>query len=462
METAVRASALPELRRAFRGPLVQLGDADYEATRRIWNAAIVRRPALIARCTSVADVVAAVRFAREHELLTAVRGAGHNVSGSALCDGGIVIDLSLLRQVSVDPERRVATVQPGVLLGELDRATQSFGLATPAGINSVTGVAGLALGGGIGWLMRAYGLTCDNLIAADVVTAAGELVRADARTNSDLLWGLRGGGGNFGIVTSFEFALHEVGPQVAAGVIFYRAEQAREVLSAYAAFSSRASDAVTTIVSLRRAPRVATLPESLWGAPVVGIAACAAGPADEGMRALEPLRGLAEPAADLLTIKPFVAQQALFDATVPAGWRYYWKSEYLRPLGADALATIERNAWTSRAPMSYALLFHMGGAVREHGEDDTAFSGRDAEFAININSVQRDEAEPDDTEWVRTFHAAMGTFSSGGVYVNFLGNEGDERVQHAYGAAKWTRLRQLKRRWDPSNFFRVNQNITPA
>lgn len=463
MQTATLSpTALKELRARFRGPLVQQGDADYEDTRKIWNGAIERRPALIARCTDRDDVVAAVRFARERGLLTATRGGGHNVSGSALCDGGIVVDLSLLRRVSVDPDRRVAVVQPGVRLGELDRATQLYGLAAPAGINSVTGVAGLTLGGGIGWLMRAHGLTCDSLVGAEVVTADGEVVRATADNNADLLWGLRGGGGNFGVVTSFELALRPVGPRVAGGMVFYRAEQAREVLSAYAAYAASARENVTTIVSLRRAPRLAALPESLWGAPIVGVGACYAGDAEEGIRALAPLRTLAEPAADGLLVRPFVALQSLFDATAPAGWRYYWKSEYLRPLGADALQVIERNAWSFRAPMSYTLLFHMGGAIRRRSDADTAFSGRDAEFAININNVQRDAADQDDTAWVRAFHADVGPFSAGGVYVNFLGDEGDERVRHAYGPAKLERLRALKRRWDATNFFRVNQNIAPA
>lgn len=462
MTTTLERSTIADLRRQFRGPLVQPGEPDYEDTRKIWNAAIERRPALIARCTDRRDVVAAVRFAREHSMLTSIRGAGHNVSGSALCDGGMTVDLSLLRAVTIDTDRRIATVEPGVRLGELDRASQVFGLATPAGINSVTGVAGLTLGGGIGWLMRAHGLTSDNLVGAEVVTADGEVVRASEEENSDLLWALRGGGGNFGVVTSFEFRLVEVGPQMAAGVVFYPADQAPQVLSRYADFCGSCLDEVTTIVSLRRAPHMSAIPESAWDSPVVGIAACHAGEPQSGDQVLDPLRKLGTPLVDLLMIKPFVAQQALFDPTVPPGWRYYWKSEYLRPLDGPAIGTIAGQAWSCAAPMSYTLMFHMGGAIRRMSDDDSAFSGRRAEHAININMVQRTTSDPDDTDWVRRFHASMQPHSSGGVYVNFMGNEGEDRVRHAYGESKWNRLRELKRRWDPTNFFRVNQNITPT
>ena len=462
MATVIERSSLADLRRGFRGPIVQPGDPNYEETRQIWNAAIERQPAMIARCTGAADVVAAVRFAREHEVLTAVRGGGHNVSGSALCDGGLVVDMSLLRGVAVDPERRVAVVEPGVRLGELDRACQPFGLAAPAGINTLTGVAGLTLGGGIGWLMRRHGLTCDSLVGAQVVTADGEAVHAGAEENADLFWALRGGGGNFGIVTAFEFALHEVGPEVAAGIVFYPAEDAREVLRGYAQWTAAAPAEVTTIISLRRIPPLPAFPEVLWGRPVVGVAMCHAGTPDEGERALEPLRHLGTPLLDLVARKTFLAQQCLFDATVPPGWRYYWRSEYLRPLSSETVDALVDNAWEFRAPMSYTLLPHMGGAVRDLGDGDTAFTGRDAEHAVNINMVQRDLGEPDDTPWARRFHEALQPFSAGGVYVNFLGNEGPDRVRHAYGEAKWARLVEAKRRWDPSNFLRVNQNIPPG
>jgi FAD/FMN-containing dehydrogenase len=310
--------------------------------------------------------------------------------------------------------------------------------------------------------MRRHGLTCDNLVAADVVTADGALVRASHDQNPELLWGLRGGGGNFGVVTSFEFRLHDVGPQVASGVVFYAADDAQRVLTAYAEWAEAAPDEVTSIVILRRLPALPAYPDSLQGRPVLGIAACHAGPAAEGEAALEPLRHFATPVFDALTVRPFLAHQALLDATVPPGWRYYWKSEYLRPLSPAAIDTVLDHAWSFAAPMSYTLLFHMGGAVRRIADDDTAFTGRDAEYAININMVQRQADEPDDTAWVRRFHDAVRPFGSGGVYVNFLGNEGDERVRHAYGEAKWARLVELKRRWDPDNAFRVNQNIPVA
>ena len=461
MAAMIAERTLAELRRSFRGPVVQPQDPDYEDTRRIWNAAIERRPALIARCSDVSDVVAAVRVAREHDLLTAVRGGGHNVSGSALCDGGMVIDLSLLRAVAVDPERRTARVQAGARLGDVDGACQPFSLAVPAGINTTTGVAGLTLGGGIGWLMRRHGLTCDSLVGAEVVTADGSVVRASESENADLLWGLRGGGGNFGIVTAFDFRLAEVGPQVCGGVVFYPAEEAADVLRGYAEYAANAPEEVTTILALRRIPPFPAFPEAMWGRPVVGIAACHAGRPADGEGALEPLRHLGNPLLDRLGVTPFLVQQSLFDATVPRGWRYYWRSEYLRRLDGEAIDVLVDNAWSCAAPLSYTLLAHMGGAVRALSDDDAAFTGRGAEHSININMVQRDRSEPDDTDWARRFHGEVQPCSAGGVYVNFLGNEGAQRVRHAYGEEKWARLVELKRRWDPSNFFRVNQNIPP-
>jgi FAD/FMN-containing dehydrogenase len=460
--SALDDGAAADLSRRFRGSLVRPGDASYDAARRIWNGAIDRRPALVARCTGVADVRAAVEFARERGLVAAVRGGGHNVAGTALCDGGIVIDLSPMKGLWLDPRARVARAQPGLLWGELDRETQPFGLATPGGIVSHTGIAGLTLGGGLGWLMRRYGLTADNLLSADVVTADGTLVRASAEENADLFWGLRGGGGNFGIVASFEYRLHAVGPIVLAGLVLHPAAKAREVLSFYRDYVADAPDDLMTIVVLRKAPPAPFLPESVHGQPVVILAVCWAGTLEEGERVLAPLRRFGQPLADLVRPTPYTSHQALLDGSVPHGLGYYWKSEYLQPLGDAAIDTLVAHAWRAPTPESYSAVFHMGGAVGREDPDGSAFEDRRAAHAMTIDGVWTDPgAAAACTAWARGFWEAMRPHSTGRVYVNFLGEEGEERVRAAYGAAKFERLRALKRRFDPTNFFRVNQNIAP-
>ncbi|HEX2087714.1 MAG TPA: FAD-binding oxidoreductase, partial [Solirubrobacteraceae bacterium] len=326
---AVEAQQTPDvldrLREGFSGALLRPHDAGYDEARRIWNGAIDRRPACIARCTGPADVVAAVRFAREHDLLVAVRSGGHGVGGHAICDGGLVIDLSAMKGIRVDPVARTARAEAGVLWGELDRETQLFGLATVGGIVTHTGIAGLTLGGGIGWLMRKYGATVDNLLSVDLVTADGELVTASERENPDLFWAVRGGGGNFGVVTSFEYRLHPVGPVVLAGPIFHPLESAPEVLRAYRDVISRAPDELTTIFNVRLAPPLPFLPPEVHGRPIVMIGACYAGRAQDGVEVVRPLKELGTPIVDLLEPKPYVALQSMFDPSVPHGWHYYWK-----------------------------------------------------------------------------------------------------------------------------------------
>jgi FAD/FMN-containing dehydrogenase len=451
---------IADLARYFRGELIRRDDTSYHAARRIWNGAIDRYPALIARCTGVADVLTAVRFARERELVVAVRGGGHNVAGTATCDDGIVIDLSPMKAMWVDPVDRKARAQPGLLWGEFDHETQTFGLAAPGGIVTHTGIAGLTLGGGLGWLMRRHGLTCDNLLSADVVTAGGELVRASAEENADLFWGLRGGGGNFGIVTSFEYRLHPVGPTVLAGVILHPAARAREVLDFYRHFIASAPDELMTIVVLRMAPP--SLPAEIRGQPVVIIAVCYAGSVEEGERALKPLRRFGEPLADLIQPTPYVSHQAMLDAGVPHGLGYYWKSEYLPPISDALIDTLTEHAWRVATPESYTALFHMGGAVGREDSDCSAFEDRRATHAMTIDGVW---PEPSASEscisWVRDFWEALRPHATGRVYVNFLGEEGQDRVRTAYGAAKYERLRALKRKYDTTNFFRLNQNIVP-
>jgi FAD/FMN-containing dehydrogenase len=407
-------------------------------------------------------VRAAIRFAREHDLLVAVRAGGHNVAGTATCDGGLVIDLSPMKGQWVDPERRTARAQPGLLWGELDRETQAFGLATTGGIISHTGIAGLTLGGGLGWLMRRHGLAADNVLSADVVTADGELLHASAEQHADLFWGLRGGGGNFGVVTSFEYRLHPVGPIVLAGVLLHPAAKARDVLRFYRDLIESAPDELTTIVVLRMAPPAPFLPASVHGQPVVVIGACYAGSVEEGERVVAPLRRFAQPLVDTIAPTPYVSHQALFDPTAPHGLGYYWKSEYVTSLGDALIDSLAERAWRLATPESYTIIFQLGGAVGRRDPEGSAFEDRQAAHAVNIDAVW---SEPDRASacmaWTRELWEAVRPFSTGRVYVNFLGDEGQERVRAAYGEAKYERLRALKRKYDPTNFFRLNQNIRP-
>jgi FAD/FMN-containing dehydrogenase len=445
------------------GPVIGPGEEGYDEARSIWNGAIDRRPACIARCTGVADVVAAVRFARERDLLVSVRSGGHGVGGHAVCDGGLVIDLSAMKGIRVDPATRTARAEAGVLWGELDRETQLFGLATVGGIVTHTGIAGLTLGGGIGWLMRKHGATVDNLLSADVVTAEGELVTASEDENPDLFWAIRGGGGNFGIVTSFEYRLHPVGPTVVAGPVFHLLEDAPEVLRFYREFIAAAPDELTTIFELSVAPAAPFLPEEVHDRQIVMVGACYAGSPDEGAEVVRPLKRFGRPIVDLLEPKPYRALQSMFDSMVPHGWHRYWKSVELPPLTDMAIDTLVEHAHAVASPKSYCIVFQLGGALARVGEDETAFSQRDAAHNVNINAVWTED-DPDGERhvaWARDFFDAMQPHSGGRVYLNFLGEEGGTRVRQAYGARTYERLVELKRAYDPTNFFRLNQNIAP-
>ncbi len=462
--TPLETTASDELGGSFRGELLLPTSPGYDTARRIWNGAIDRHPACIARCTGVADVVAAVRFAREHDLLVGVRSGGHGVGGHALCDGGLVIDLSPMKGIRVDPATRTARAEAGVLWGELDRETQHFELATVGGIVTHTGIAGLTLGGGIGWLMRKHGATVDNLLSADVVTAQGEIVTASEEENLDLFWAIRGGGGNFGIVTSFEYRLHPVGPIVLAGPVFHPLEDAPEVLRFYREFIAAAPDELTTIFELSVAPPLPFLPEEVHGKPIVMVGACYAGSPDEGAEVVRSLKQFGRPIVDLLEPKPYTALQSMFDPLVPHGWHRYWKSVELPPLTDDAIDTLVEHAPAVTSPKSYCIVFQLGGALARVGEDETAFSQRDAAHNVNINAVWTEE-DPDAERhiaWARDFFDAMQPHAGGRVYVNFLGEEGGNRVRQAYGARNYERLVELKRAYDPTNFFRLNQNIQPG
>ena len=448
----------------FRGRLISMDQADYDTARAVWNAAIDRRPRLIARCIGSADVAAAVRFARGHDLAIAIRGGGHNVAGTAVCDDGIVIDLSAMRGVRVDPAGRRAWVQGGALWGDVDYETQAYGLATTGGIVSHTGVAGLTLGGGVGWLMRKHGLTIDNLLAANLVTADGELLRASEDEHPDLFWALRGGGGNFGVVTAFEFRLHPVGPTVFAGPILWDAADAGEVLRFYRDFIRDAPDALGTVVRFGTAPPLPVIPENLHWRPVMILGCCYAGPIEDAERVLRPLRAFRTPLLDLVGPAPYVGFQSALDSTVVHGWNYYWKSTHLPELRDELIDVIAEHAFSCSSPRSYAAMFHLKGAVSRVAEGATAFGNRQASHAITLDAVWRpgEDLGERDTAWTRRFFAALGRFREG-VYINFLGGDEDPgRVREAYGDAIYDRLVDVKRRYDPDNVFHHNQNIRPA
>lgn len=462
--TVLDAASIKALENNFRGTVIRPSDPDYDEARLLWNAMIDRHPALIARCEGTADVIEAVRFARENNLLLAVRGGGHNVAGNAMCDGGIVIDLSQMKGIHVDAANRTARAQPGVTWGELDRETQAFGLATPGGIVSDTGIAGLTLGGGFGWLTRKHGFTCDNLRSADVVTAEGKLVTASETENPDLFWGIRGGGGNFGIVTSFEYDLHPVGPEMMAGVIIYPLAAARNVLRFYREFAAAAPDELGSMAVFRLAPSASFIPEELQGKPVIGVIACYAGEVEEGKRALRPLKEFGEPIVDAIKPKLYTAHNAALDAGQPAGLQYYWKSEYLHEISDDAIETCIGYAAGITSPHTRAALFHLGGATHRYDEGAMAVSHRDAEYVLAINTGWKN---PSDNErrmqWTRDFWTAMQPFSTGGVYVNFLSkDDGQDRIRAAYGPEKYDKLVALKNKYDPTNLFQINQNIEPT
>jgi FAD/FMN-containing dehydrogenase len=447
---------------AFRGPIVRPGDAGYDVHRKIWNGSFDRHPAAIVRCAGVSDVIAAVKLGRESGLPVAVRSGGHSFPGLSVADDALMIDLSPLKGVRVDPVRRTARVQAGVLLGELDRETQAFGLAVPSGIVTHTGVAGLTLGGGIGWIMRKYGLSVDQLVSMDLVTAAGELVTASADENEDLFWGLCGGGGNFGIVTEFEFRCVPLGTHVLAGPIFWPMERSGEVLRFYRDWVADAPDELMTIIVHRKAPPLPFVPPELHGKPVVMIVCCWVGDPEEGENFIRPLREFGSPVADVCVVKPYLTHQAMLDPSfVPGRW-YYFKSCDVAELSDEIIdITVERSLQIT-SPLTSFPIWQQGGAVARVDDDATAYNGRGAGFTYNIGgATETSEGFDEEREWVRSFWSALEPWHQG-VYVNFLGDEGADRVRQSYGPAKYDRLQALKRKYDPDNFFRLNQNIPPA
>ncbi|MFB3738914.1 MAG: FAD-binding oxidoreductase [Candidatus Velamenicoccus archaeovorus] len=456
-------TTLTRLAEGFAGRIITPGDDGYDEARRVWNASIDKRPAAIVRPTGVADVMAALRFAREHDLVVAVRGGGHSVAGHSTCDGGIVIDLGAMKGIRVDPRGRRARVQPGVVWSELDRETQTFGLATTGGLVGSTGVAGFTLGGGLGWLQRRYGLACDNLVSADVVLADGSMVRASADEDPDLLWALRGGGGNFGIVTSFELELHPVGPQVLGGMLLFPAERAPDLIAAYRDLRDDTPDELMLGLVLRLAPPAPFLPEEVHGRPVVGIAAIHCGALEDGERAIRPIRSVAEPIVDLVEPRPYVQMQTMQDPSWGPGFRNYWKAEFLSGLPDAATDVLLEHLHSITSPLSDFKFAYLGGAVGRATEEATAFGHRDAFTILNVNARWTDPGEDErHVAWTRSLWRAMQPFSAGGTYTNFTSEDDADRVVGSFGPSKYARLAELKRRYDPTNLFRLNQNIVPA
>lgn len=461
---AIDESALRQLQAHFSGQLILPGDATYNEARQVWNGMIDRYPALIARCHSTEDVQAAVNFAREQNLLVAVRGGGHNVAGYATCEGGIVIDLSPMRKVEVDPLARTARVEGGATLGDLDAATQAFGLAAAAGVVSTTGVAGLTLGGGLGWLRRKYGLACDNLVAAEVVTAGGQVVYTSESQNPELLWGLRGGGGNFGIVTSFVFKLHSVGPEVAFTFVFYPIAKVKEVLRFHQEFLSQEPGDISTIAVLGQVPHLEAFPAEVHGQPFVGVLGMYAGEATEGMKAMQPLRDLGESLVDLSAIMPYTEAQKVYDADYPNGHRYYWKSTNMNVLSDEVIEILTRYAIEAPSGHSTIDVWLNGGAMGQPGAGATAYGRRDIPYLVNPEANwERPEDDSLNITWARNLLAELEAYSAGGMYLNFPGflEEGEKLVRASYGD-NYARLVALKQQFDPHNLFRRNQNIKPS
>lgn len=459
--TTLADETVAAFRQSFSGPVLFPGDANYDEVRAIWNKMYDRKPALIARCTGVADVIDAVNFVRTNRLLFTVRGSGHHVAGFAVQDDALMIDLSLMKGIQVDPKGRTVRAQAGVILAELDRETQAFGLATPTGVNSDTGIAGLTLGGGMGWLRRKYGLACDNLISADIVTADGEFRRVSAEENSDLFWGIRGGGGNFGIVTLFEYKLHPVGPIVMSATTIYALADAKQVLSAWCDFMQDAPDEITSTAAFWSIPSIDMIPSSLWGMPVVIVAAVYAGAADEGERVLQPLRQLAMPVLDLSAQMPFRMVQQSFDPYFPRGAHlYYNKSTDLKSLDDDVLDALISRVQTNPTPLSIFVLWLYGGAMSRVSANTTPFRGRDVPMLYSIDLVWDDPADSErHIQWARDYIKALQPYSAGGLYTNFASDP--EAAAAAFGA-NHQRLVDLKNKYDPQNFFRMNQNIKPT
>jgi FAD/FMN-containing dehydrogenase len=452
-----------ELRAQLRGSVCLPGEPGYDQARTIWNAMIDRHPAIVIRAAGVNDVLRAVEFARKHGLQLAVRGGGHNIAGNAVCEGGLMLDLTPMKSVRVNPVQRTVRVEPGVTLGELDRETQAFGLAMPVGINSTTGVAGLTLGAGFGWISRTYGLSIDNLISADVVTSAGKLVHASEESEPDLFWAIRGGGGNFGVVTSFEFQLHPVGPEVLSGMVIHPIAQAKELLQGYRRITSEAPDELAIWYVMRKAPPLPFLPPEWHGKEILAFAACYSGDPAKGEQTMAPLRALGKPIADVIGSNPFVAWQAILDPLLGPGMRNYWKSHSFTTLSDGAIDVLVEFAHKLPSPDCEIAFAQLGGAINRIPPSATAYPHRDLQYVVNIHT--RWASAADDQKciaWARGLFDALTPHATGGVYVNFMPEDEAQRVRAGAYGANYDRLARLKAKYDPDNLFRMNQNIRPG
>ena len=450
-----------ELKGMIKGSVLNAGDPGYDDARQIWNAMIDRRPALIVQCADADDVPPAIALARRHKLEISIRGAGHNIAGNALCNDGLTIDFSNMKNVRVDAEKRRAYVEPGATLADLDEATQAHGLATPVGINSTTGIAGLTLGGGFGWLTRKYGMTIDNLVSVDLITAEGRKIRASETENADLFWAIRGGGGNFGVVTRFEFQLFPVGPEIFAGLIVFPFSQAKQILNQYRQFVNSAPEELNVWVVLRKAPPLPFLPENVHGKEVVVLPVFYSGPATEAEKFIAPVRAFGTPHGEHLGVQPYVAWQKAFDPLLTPGARNYWKSHNFTELADGALDSIIEFAGKLPSPQCEIFIGLIAGASNRIAPDAMAYGHRDAKFVLNVHG-RWDEAKDDPKciGWAREFFKASAPYASAGAYVNFMTAEESDRVAAAYGA-NYDRLVQIKKRYDPDNIFHLNQNIKP-
>ena len=460
--TALSSDQIAQFKSVFRGYLITPDDSHYDYARKIWNGMFDKHPALIAQCIGTADVIQAVNFARENSLLVAVKGGGHNSAGKATCDDGIVIDLSLMRRVYVDPQKKTARVDGGALLGDVDSETQLHGLAVSAGIVSHTGVGGLALGGGFGWISRKHGFSIDNLLSADIVTANGDLIHASQNENEDLFWGIRGGGGNFGIVTSFGFKCAKIGTEVFSGVIAKKFENAQDYISFHQEYVQSLPDEMTVWMVVRKAPPLPFLPEDVHGQLMVLVPFVYLGDQAEGEKLIEPIRSHSESHGEHIGFSPWVGWQSMFDGLVAHGARNYWKSHHLKELSIGCIDQILNFAQSLPTEECDIFIPHMEGAPSRVAPEATAFAHRTTPFVLNIHTRWRNQSDDESSiAWARDFHQATEPFSQG-VYVNFLSDEGEDRVKDAYTDSVWQRLVHLKDKYDPTNMFSLNQNIKPS
>jgi len=459
----LKQETLDGLKMRLRGPMLVAGEIGYDESRTVWNGMIDRKPAIVARCLGTADVMTCVQFAREHELLLCIKGGGHNIAGLATADGALMLDMSLMRGVWVDPQRKVAHAQAGCLLGDVDRETQVHGLAAVIGFVSLTGIAGLTLGGGFGYLTRRWGWTSDNMVGMDLVTADARLVRASSDETPDLFWGLRGGGGNFGVVTGIDYALYPVGPEVVGGVVAWPASEGPRVLELYRMLAETAPAELTLVAFMRPAPPAPWLPKDMHGKPIVALLACYSGKPEEGEKAVEPIKSFGKPIGDMVVRRSYVQMQSLLDATQPKGRRYYWKSEYLSRIEPALCEKIIEHAARIRSPHSAVILFQIEGALNRLKEDHSPVGNRNARYVLNITaSWEKAGEDAEHIKWAREAWDDMKVFSTGGNYINFLTeDESPERVAAALGKGLH-RLAEVKAQWDPQNVFRTNRNIKPV